>query len=66
MPIDKEIIAEWFRGLQDRICAGLEVADGKGKFIEDKWIREEGGGGAQAGVALHSRRKFFRSSWQSS
>ncbi|MBK6396823.1 MAG: oxygen-dependent coproporphyrinogen oxidase [Bacteroidetes bacterium] len=45
MPIDKEIIAEWFRGLQDRICAGLEEADGKGKFIEDKWIREEGGGG---------------------
>jgi coproporphyrinogen III oxidase len=37
--------AEYFHGLQDRICAGLEVADGAGKFREDSWTREGGGGG---------------------
>ena len=31
--------------LQDDICAALEKTDGKAKFIEDKWEREEGGGG---------------------
>jgi len=36
---------EYFRGLQDRICAGLETADGSGKFREDSWTREGGGGG---------------------
>lgn len=41
----KEDISDWFRGLQDRICKALEEADGKAKFIEDKWTREEGGGG---------------------
>jgi len=37
--------ADFFRGLQDRICAGLEAADGSGKFREDSWAREGGGGG---------------------
>ncbi len=32
-------------GLQDRICAGLEAEDGKGKFQQDLWKREAGGGG---------------------
>lgn len=41
----KEAIAEWFRGLQDRICQALEQADGKGRFREDRWEREGGGGG---------------------
>jgi len=31
--------------LQDDICNALESADGKAKFIEDAWKREEGGGG---------------------
>ncbi len=43
--LQKEAIAEWFMGLQDRICAGLEAADGEGKFEEDKWNRPGGGGG---------------------
>jgi coproporphyrinogen III oxidase len=43
--LDREIITDWFKGLQDRICKALEDADGKAKFIEDKWTREEGGGG---------------------
>jgi coproporphyrinogen III oxidase len=31
--------------LQDKICATLESVDGAAKFIEDRWQREEGGGG---------------------
>ncbi|KIA79727.1 coproporphyrinogen III oxidase [Chromobacterium piscinae] len=31
--------------LQDRICAALEGADGDGRFVEDAWQREAGGGG---------------------
>lgn len=41
----RESVTEWFMGLQDRICKALEEADGGAKFIEDKWTREEGGGG---------------------
>ncbi len=43
--LSKEEIASWFQGLQDRICLALEEEDGKAKFQEDKWEREEGGGG---------------------
>jgi coproporphyrinogen III oxidase len=43
--LTKEVITEWFKSLQDNICRALEQEDGKGKFIEDNWIREEGGGG---------------------
>lgn len=45
MIVDQKSIAEWFMNLQDRICKGLESADGQGTFLEDKWVREEGGGG---------------------
>src|SRR5262245_12428915 len=40
-----ERAAAYFRDLQDRICAGLEEADGRGHFREDIWQREGGGGG---------------------
>jgi coproporphyrinogen III oxidase len=43
--LSKEQISEWFMSLQDTICNALEQEDGKGKFIEDNWIRNEGGGG---------------------
>ncbi|HVT07841.1 MAG TPA: oxygen-dependent coproporphyrinogen oxidase [Polyangia bacterium] len=36
---------DYFLGLQDRICAALEAADGGGKFREDAWQRPGGGGG---------------------
>jgi coproporphyrinogen III oxidase len=36
---------DFFRGLQDRICAALEVADGDARFREDTWQRDGGGGG---------------------
>lgn len=39
------MIAEEYRQIQDEICTGLELADGIGKFEEEKWQREGGGGG---------------------
>lgn len=51
MNINKEIIAKWFRNLQDDICLQLEEEDGKGRFIEDKWERKGGGGGASRVLA---------------
>src|SRR5258708_2202901 len=35
----------YFQELQDRICSGLEVIDGAGRFRQDSWQREAGGGG---------------------
>lgn len=43
--LSKEQISEWFMSLQDSICNALEQEDGKGKFTEDNWVRNEGGGG---------------------
>ena len=43
--LNKEQIVTYFQSLQDNICAALEKADGKGKFIEDQWDRPGGGGG---------------------
>ncbi len=48
----KDTIAERLRELQDSICAALEQADEKGKFLEEKWERE-GGGGGRTRVLLH-------------
>jgi coproporphyrinogen III oxidase len=36
---------EFLASLQDKICAGLEAADGAARFREDNWLREGGGGG---------------------
>lgn len=41
----------YIHSLQDRICAALEQADGKARFIEDKWEREGGGGGKTRVIA---------------
>ena len=41
----KARVSQFMQGIQDEICAGLEQLDGKGKFREDSWQREEGGGG---------------------
>src|SRR5947209_12167254 len=37
--------AAYFRDLEERICGGLEEIDGGGRFREDLWQREGGGGG---------------------
>lgn len=43
--LTKEQIQSEFEKLQDEICKSLEVADGQGRFEEDLWHREGGGGG---------------------
>ncbi len=43
--MDKEVISEWFRSLQDNITREIEKTDGKAKFADDTWLRPEGGGG---------------------
>ncbi len=40
-----ETVKSFLLDLQDRICAGLEAADGEAKFVEDNWDRAAGGGG---------------------
>lgn len=41
----RDEIRDWFKDLQQRICARLEEADGRAKFISDAWERPGGGGG---------------------
>ncbi|MGK7930476.1 MAG: oxygen-dependent coproporphyrinogen oxidase [Microcystaceae cyanobacterium] len=41
----RERAKSFVQDLQEKICAGLEKLDGKAKFTEDEWEREEGGGG---------------------
>jgi coproporphyrinogen III oxidase len=43
--ISKEIITEEFKSLQDSICEAVQDCDGIAEFKEDRWAREEGGGG---------------------
>lgn len=47
----KEEFVAYIHDLQNRICAALEVADGKATFMEDKWERPEGGGGMTRVIA---------------
>lgn len=41
----KDSVVEAYQKIQDDICQGLALADGKGKFEEELWTREGGGGG---------------------
>ena len=41
----KAQFSHWIKQIQDKICAEVEKADGKEVFLEDKWRREDGGGG---------------------
>ena len=47
----KENWISYIHELQDKICFALEVVDSKAKFFEDKWEREEGGGGKTRVIA---------------
>ncbi len=38
-------VKDYLFDLQDRICTTLEAEDGTGRFREDAWHRDEGGGG---------------------
>lgn len=42
---DKAAVKYYLKTLQANICEALEHADGGAKFVEDSWVREEGGGG---------------------
>lgn len=44
-PDAKERVIGLMRQLQDKICQALEQIDQVGKFQQDEWEREEGGGG---------------------
>jgi len=43
--VDRRAVKAFLVDLQARICAGLEQADGRGRFQQDRWERPEGGGG---------------------
>ncbi|HEX7184101.1 MAG TPA: oxygen-dependent coproporphyrinogen oxidase [Thermoanaerobaculia bacterium] len=47
MPDRPDLLAvkSYLLSLQDRICAAVEAEDGAGRFREETWEREEGGGG---------------------
>ena len=42
---DTQAVQSYLLGLQERICAALEAADGAARFSEDAWDRPGGGGG---------------------
>jgi coproporphyrinogen III oxidase len=44
-------VVDYLRGLQDRICAALEAADGGTRFREETWQRPGGGGGRSRVIA---------------
>jgi len=47
----KEGFFQYIQQLQDTICKALEEADGKSRFLEDRWERPEGGGGISRIIA---------------
>jgi coproporphyrinogen III oxidase len=49
-PPDIAAIKAYLLGLQDNICQALEGEDGKEKFIEDNWTRDNGQGGGRTRV----------------
>lgn len=42
---DKAAVKAYLLDLQDRICNALAAEDGGAGFVEDNWVRAEGGGG---------------------
>ncbi len=45
MPVSLPEVKKYLLNLQDSICVGLEAEETKAKFIEDTWVRPQGGGG---------------------
>lgn len=41
----RDEVAKAYQIIQDEICEGLEIADGKAKFEQEIWSRDGGGGG---------------------
>ena len=42
-------VRTYLTGLQDRICAAIETADGSARFVEDNWTRGQNSGAALGG-----------------
>ncbi len=42
---NKEAVKHYLLSLQDSICTSLETLEPEKKFLQDSWVREEGGGG---------------------
>ncbi len=49
MDPDFDVVRDYLTGLQDRICAAIEAADGRARFAEDAWTRQPEGGTGHAG-----------------
>ena len=50
MDANFDAVRDYLTGLQDRICAAIEAADGQAHFVEDAWTRRpEDGGNTHAG-----------------
>ena len=43
--IEPDLVEHYLLQLQQRICAAIEALDGAAQFSEDRWRRDEGGGG---------------------
>lgn len=43
--VDSQAVQSFLTSFHDTLCQKIEALDGKGKFIDDAWVREEGGGG---------------------
>jgi len=44
--------------LKNSICKAIEEVDGVGKFKEDAWIRDNGGGGVSRQITLSLIKKY--------
>jgi len=42
---DKAAVLAYLKDLQNRICVDLAAVDGEAEFVQDRWQREQGGGG---------------------
>lgn len=48
VPVEEfDAVRDYLTGLQDRICAAIEAADGTARFREDAWRREPGASGSR-------------------
>ncbi|KAA3624359.1 MAG: oxygen-dependent coproporphyrinogen oxidase [Proteobacteria bacterium] len=48
---DLDLVVDYMRRLQDRICIALQRLDGRGAFHEDAWQHQNGGGGRTRVIA---------------
>jgi coproporphyrinogen III oxidase len=53
-------VADYLRGLQDRLCAALQDADGGAEFVEDAWTREASVGGTAPKIEGGGRSRVLK------